>query len=307
MNYISEIKAFYDWLECNPLDATHISLWHGLMSIANKTGWREEFTVPMSTLELKTGIKRTNLYKARNKLQQAGLISFREREGRQSAIYKILSLCTPDEHKSDTPVTNERQMSDTPVTREYTINKLNKTKLNNDIPPLSPTGEKADEKTVEADNKNPKDELNQIFKDGCAGFTESLKQAVKDWIAYKAEKQDKYKSTGLKNLLAEIANSVKTYGETAVIEVITQSMAANYKGIVFSKLKNNYNSQPNPQTVQGNSVYHSQDQAPNPGAIQANGELTEEDLYYLNKDVEETPYEKKMRELEEKFNVKAKV
>ena len=144
MNYLAEIKAFYDWLECNPLEATHISLWHGLMAIANKTGWKSEFTVPMSMLEFKTGIKRSNLYKARNKLQQSGLITFKERDGRQSAVYKLLPLCANsvhnsneeaankdldlllrpcDGHNGNTRVTNEQQTSDTTVTNEYSIPK----------------------------------------------------------------------------------------------------------------------------------------------------------------------------------------
>jgi hypothetical protein len=125
MNYIAEIKAFYDWLECNSLEATHISLWHGLMSIANKSGWREEFNVPMSTLESKTGIKRSNLYKARNKLKQAGLIDFRERDGRQSTLYKMLPLCPCGGRNSNVPVTDEQHTGNAPVTDEYSIHKLN--------------------------------------------------------------------------------------------------------------------------------------------------------------------------------------
>ena len=45
MNYLAEIKAFYDRLELSPQPNTVIALWHALMSIANKAGWPDTFTV----------------------------------------------------------------------------------------------------------------------------------------------------------------------------------------------------------------------------------------------------------------------
>jgi len=128
MNYISEIKAFYDWLELNQIDATHISLWHSLMYIANKTGWQQEFTVPMSTLELKTGLKRGAIYNARNKLKQLGLIDFKERGGNQCSVYMLKSLCLFNEHKDDTTTTETRHKDDTTTTESENITKRNETK-----------------------------------------------------------------------------------------------------------------------------------------------------------------------------------
>lgn len=92
MNYIAEIKAFYDRLELNPLPSPAIVLWHGLMHIANKTGWQQEFTVASSVLSLKTGLNASALKRARNTLAQEGLIKWRSRTGNQSALYKINSL-----------------------------------------------------------------------------------------------------------------------------------------------------------------------------------------------------------------------
>ena len=305
MNYITEIKAFYDRLELFPLEATHISLWHGLMSIANRTGWREEFSVPMSTLEFKTGIKRTNLYKVRNKLKQAGLIDFKEREGKQSSVYKMLPLCSPHERNSDISVTDERQTSDTPVSDEANINKQNKTKQNKNNSPLNPpegeNAEKNNSENREEKKKIKKDELNQIFVDGSSSFTNELKQAVKNWIAYKIERGEDYKPTGLKSLLSEIKNNAQKYGDGEVVEVINQSMAANYTGITFGKLGNSYNSNFN-KTQQA----HPPEQQPHPCALQANRELTPEEwaeFERLEKSQSETPLEKKLREAREKFNV----
>ena len=54
MNYITEIKAFYDLLETNPLPSSAIAVWHALMHIANKTDWQQEFAVEVSMIEVKT-------------------------------------------------------------------------------------------------------------------------------------------------------------------------------------------------------------------------------------------------------------
>ncbi len=64
-----------------------------------------------------------------------------------------------------------------------------------------------------------------------------LQNKINDWLKYKTEKDQSYKPTGLQNLLTQIDNKVKEYGEQAVIDIITESMAANWQGICFDKLK----------------------------------------------------------------------
>ena len=92
MNYIAEIKAFYDRLELNPQPNTAIALWHALMSIANKAGWPDTFTVAQSVLGLRSGLNASALKRARNKLATDGFIEWKSRGGNQSAQYRIISL-----------------------------------------------------------------------------------------------------------------------------------------------------------------------------------------------------------------------
>lgn len=92
MNYMAELKAFYDRLELNPLPSPAIALWHALMSIANKTGWQEEFTVAVSVLVLKSGQNAQAIKRSRNRLEQDGYITWKSRGGNQSAVYHINSL-----------------------------------------------------------------------------------------------------------------------------------------------------------------------------------------------------------------------
>ncbi len=100
MNYLAEIKAFYDRLELNPLPSPAIVLWHALMSIANKTGWQQEFTVAVSILVLKSGLNAQAIKRARNRLEQDGFITWRSRGGNQSAIYHMNSLMVQNDIKN---------------------------------------------------------------------------------------------------------------------------------------------------------------------------------------------------------------
>ena len=96
---------------------------------------------------------------------------------------------------------------------------LGKDRLGN-TPPLSPPpGETGDN-------------LEELF-----GYNQFLLEAVRDWLTYKKEKRQNYKGTGLKSFLTQIKNRVAEYGEDAVISVIQESMAQNYQGITWDKLK----------------------------------------------------------------------
>ena len=67
-------------------------------------------------------------------------------------------------------------------------------------------------------------------------FGEPLADAISDWIAYKAEKRDAYKPTGLKSLLTQIENQVTAHGEQAVIDVIRLSMSNGWRGIIWDRI-----------------------------------------------------------------------
>ncbi len=60
---------------------------------------------------------------------------------------------------------------------------------------------------------------------------------IQEWLEYKEERKEKYKETGLNNLLKQIDNKVGEYGEDAVINLISECMANNWKGIIFEKLE----------------------------------------------------------------------
>jgi hypothetical protein len=92
MNYLLEMKAFYDRLEVKPLSSSAIALWYALMHINNKTGWTEEFSVPVTVLSLKSGLSERSISNARNELKTKGYIDFKSRSGNRSTVYKINRL-----------------------------------------------------------------------------------------------------------------------------------------------------------------------------------------------------------------------
>lgn len=93
MNYIAEIKAFYDLVMTNQLSTGQIALWHALMHINNKCAWQGWFSVPNLTLELHTGMSRQGIQKARNTLKQKGIIDFNP-NGTKATTYRLLSMST---------------------------------------------------------------------------------------------------------------------------------------------------------------------------------------------------------------------
>lgn len=138
---------FYDWLETNSLPKSAIALWHGLMHINNKAKWNQTFEVAISTIEFKTGFKRSELFEARNLLSQKGRITWKARGGNLSAIYSIIPFsvhntdATADTSADANGNTNRTQVR----TQMPTTNKLKETKLNEtskeDKSSISPVGD----------------------------------------------------------------------------------------------------------------------------------------------------------------------
>ncbi len=68
-------------------------------------------------------------------------------------------------------------------------------------------------------------------------FGPDLENKILDWISYKDEKKESYKPTGLKSLLTVIQRNAEECGELAVIKLIDECMANNWKGIIWDRIK----------------------------------------------------------------------
>ena len=98
MNYIAEIRAFYDWLIQNRVSATAQALWHRLMAYCNAFGWIEEFTISNTRLTDDLGISRQELDRLRNVLCQKGIVIYKKGRGGKCGAYKMVSLSQRQQH-----------------------------------------------------------------------------------------------------------------------------------------------------------------------------------------------------------------
>lgn len=99
---------------------------------------------------------------------------------------------------------------------------MNQTREN--IPPLPPKGRKKEESVLaEAALER-------------AGLPQPARQAMEEWLLYKAERRETYKPQGLRALLTRAGEAAKRYGGPAAARLIRDAMASNYRGIPWDKL-----------------------------------------------------------------------
>ena len=192
MRYIDELNTFNDWLETNEISTSAICLWYALMQIANKTGWKKKFNVANRVLTTKTGgMSIPAIHRARNTLQEAGLITFKTRNGKQSTEYQIIPFALQNVKLTD-QVTD--QVTDHIPRLDKT--RLDKTRSSSSSPTPSSLPQKkesaaaVDEKNKEvlslyANNMHPiasiieKDKLVDLIEEHGANYVKlAIEQAV---------------------------------------------------------------------------------------------------------------------------------
>ena len=99
--------------------------------------------------------------------------------------------------------------------------------------------------------KEKKELFINILKE--SNLSENMKSSLTTWLDYKEDRNDLYKSeVGFRKLITIINNQLKEHSEEDLINLIDESIANNYKGITFNKLKyksrNNFNNS-TPTTV----------------------------------------------------------
>ena len=144
--------------------------------------------------------------------------------------------------QADKRLANGLQMADSDLDLELDIG-LDKD-LDKDIdiekdlinkPPLSPL--KCEEKTKDKEKKETAEEMfERVLSD--YNISDYLLEAVKDWIDYKKETfRFTYKEKGLKTLFSQVTGNAMKYGDEAVYNEISNSIASGYQGILFDRLK----------------------------------------------------------------------
>lgn len=91
----------------------------------------------------------------------------------------------------------------------------------------------------EEEKKSVRENTHTLFKRLLPDYNLSpdLQEKMAEWMSYKTERKEGYKETGLKTLLRQVENNSLKYGSQAVCELVDESMASGWKGIIFDRLK----------------------------------------------------------------------
>ena len=100
--------------------------------------------------------------------------------------------------------------------------------------------ERDKEKDIDIEDKKSARETTQtLFKRLLPDYIipEDLAEKLTEWFQYKTERKEPYKEQGMKSLLRQIENNQINFGAHAVCNLIDESMANGWKGIIFDRLK----------------------------------------------------------------------
>lgn len=96
MNYISEMKTFWQLVKLSNMKTAEIVLWCKLFDLANESGWAEWFAHDNKTLAASIRVSENTMRKAREKLVERKMIEYSEGQGSNRGVYHLNSLLKRD-------------------------------------------------------------------------------------------------------------------------------------------------------------------------------------------------------------------
>ena len=237
MNYLAEIRLFYEWLETHHLTPSSISLWHALMYTANRAGWAERITIPISLLESRTQMTRSTIYRSREQLADRGLVEIEMRGSSQSAIYTLRSLegIVVSQYASQSVSQNETQSgtqqgSEVPAASQNETQNGNIYKLDRPIYDSLESSGKSRSK-----REKPTKEKKFVLEEWAKLQESPWRELMLIWFEYKRTRKESYRSEiGAKKCLSMLKNLSCGNAEVAQ-RIVDQSMANNWAGLFALK------------------------------------------------------------------------
>ena len=92
MSLYDYANRFWEWAEMNELSANGVCLLFAVVQCANRCGWPQELSIPLSKLTAMTHLSRSTLYRAREELAAAGLLRVREGSSARAPLYRLVEL-----------------------------------------------------------------------------------------------------------------------------------------------------------------------------------------------------------------------
>lgn len=229
MNYLLQKNGFWRSHEEHSFSTTEVALYFYLLEVCDKCGYKNPFKRNNAKIEADLSISFNTLKNARNKLHQAGLLTFKTASGSPNVLYTLSNFDRVTDEVS-VEVGNEVSVE---VANELlpTKDKLKekKTKTKQIYSPLTPLGGNCGEKE--------KKEFDFSFVE------KEFKDTFFEWLSYKKAKKQGYKSQNSVELcyrnLKKLAGGAP--GEAKL--VVEQSIANNWNGLFeIKKFKHEDNS-----------------------------------------------------------------
>ena len=162
MNYIEQIRKFWQCNNERPIGCNATALYFYLLNINNSLGWKDTFRHSDRYIAIQLGISVNTVRTAKNLLAQLGLISFKAPQKKSKSLdgctlYSLSTVLNTDTVPDTDVDTDADTVPDTDVdTDADTRDKLNKTKQENiESGCLSPPGENLEEQTRKVDKNDP--------------------------------------------------------------------------------------------------------------------------------------------------------
>lgn len=137
INYISQLNTFFKIAASIGLTATERALYQALLHKNNALYWSESFTTPASEILGLSGLSQSSMQRARKKLIQVGLITYKNRGSNRAPRYTVPELSdeyvlTILNNTSDNTVNNTavNTPNNTVTNTSNTLNKQDETKQN---------------------------------------------------------------------------------------------------------------------------------------------------------------------------------
>ena len=164
--------------------------------------------------ELTVNQVRTSL----SKLKSTGEITVKSQS--KFSVITVKNYCL----YQDISQANHRQITDKPQTNHSQITTIEESKK---------VRREEIKKRVSKDTpkETPEDIISQY------DFSEAMVIKIREWLKYKSERRETYKSTGLTALLNRVSQKSGEYGENPVMALMDESMANGWRGIIWDRLK----------------------------------------------------------------------
>ena len=223
--YIKLSRKMLDWEWYSDINTTRLFI-HLIFKANWKDGRFQGVEIPrgslvtsLGNLATETGLSIREVRTSLNHLKTTGEVTSKRHAKFSVISIKNYCLYQDIDKQNDKQVTSERQASDKQST---TIEEIKKERR-----------EETKKKRVSKDTpkENPEDIINRY------GFSETMKAKILEWLEYKKERREAYKSTGLTALLKTVSQKVGEYGENPVTALMDECMANGWRGIIWERLK----------------------------------------------------------------------